>query len=93
MEHMESKMQDQYDAWDARERETYEAGFERGLREAAEMLRHHAGDYEKDYLASKKVAEGLGQYFAANLLRSFANGLEMRADNVKGPICKVEFGQ
>lgn len=79
--------------WDAWERETYAAGVEAGMLGAAQTLREAASRHEADAAATKNIAEAGGHALAASILRSYANGLEMMADNVKGPPCKVEFGQ
>jgi hypothetical protein len=81
------------DVWDDEMREGFMLGLEAGLKEAANILREAGTNYLVEAAGSKKVAVALGHQFAAGLLNSFANGLDMRADNVRGPIVTAEHGQ
>lgn len=80
MEHMESKMQDRMEGWDARDAETLAIGRVAGLRRAAEILREYAAWNERGAAHSKRVAESQGMTFAAVILRSYANSLDIEAD-------------
>lgn len=57
----------------------YVAGFAGGLLQAAWILRNAANNHEADALLSKSVTVSGGHLFAARVLRSYANGLDIEA--------------
>lgn len=83
MEHMESKMQDFYEAAEQREKETYAAGFKAGMLQAVQTLRIAAGQHCAEAADSRKVVESSGHLFAQRILASYANGLEMDAEKAR----------
>jgi hypothetical protein len=80
MERMESAMQDHYDAMEARESATFAMGVQEGLRRAATMLREEAAAEDAEAARYSKIPIHDGLTFSARLLRSWANGLDMKAD-------------
>lgn len=79
MEHMESKMQDFYEAAEQHEKETYAAGFKAGMLEACRTLHEAAVQHHKDADESRKVLDIHAHRLAAHILQSWANGLEINA--------------
>lgn len=63
-------------------REYMRGSFVGGVLQAVETLRHASGKHEAEAAASKKVVESEGNMFAARILRSYANGLEMDAERL-----------
>jgi hypothetical protein len=59
----------------------YAQGFVDGLKESARTLREAARDHYEQSIASKKVLEAQAHQLAAALFASWANGLDIRADN------------
>lgn len=53
-----------------------------GMTQAVWVLRNAANTHEAEAALSKKVVESEGHTFAARVLRSYANGLEMDAENL-----------
>jgi non-canonical (house-cleaning) NTP pyrophosphatase len=78
------------EVWDDEMREGFMLGLEAGLKEAAHTLREAATNNLAEAAGARKVAVSAGHRFAADLLNSYANGFDMRADNVRGPIVTVE---
>lgn len=60
--------------------EDYAGGFTAGLLQAVKTLRAASGQHEAQSAGNNKIAESEGHRFAARLLRSYANGLEMDAE-------------
>lgn len=79
MEHMESKMQDFYEAAELREKEAFASGFKEGMLEACRTLHEAAVQHHKDADASRKVLDEHAHRLAAHFLQSWANGLEINA--------------
>lgn len=63
-------------------REFMRLSFKGGLHQAAFILRSDASMAETSSILTKRVAHSSGDLFAAALLRSYANGLEMEADKL-----------
>jgi hypothetical protein len=74
MEYMEQQAQN------ALEGGLHDQAYRDGLMRAAEMLRNAAYDYETESAESRKIHASEGARFAAILLRSWANGIEMEAN-------------
>lgn len=51
-----------------------------GMMEAVHILREAATDYETQAIGCSKIAERNGLQSAASILRSWANGIEIKAD-------------
>lgn len=62
----------------------YFQGFVAGLKEGARTLREAAKDHYEQSIASKKVLENQAHQLAASLFVSWANALDIRADNFRG---------
>lgn len=62
--------------------EAYAAGLKAGMIKAMIVLHEASVRYYADAEANKKIAESEGQRFAARILQSFANGLEMEAEKL-----------
>lgn len=73
MEYMEQQAQN------ALEGGMYNEGYCDGLRLAYAMLREAATNYERDALEDRNIHASEGARFAAVLLRSWANGIEIEA--------------
>ena len=66
------------------EEKSYVEGFVAGLKEAANTLRMAANDHSVEAHNSKKVLEAQANELAEAILRSWANGLDIQADNFRG---------
>jgi hypothetical protein len=76
MEYMEQQAQS------ALESSLHAQSYHDGLMRAAEVLRVAAYDYETEAAESRKIHASEGARFAAVILRSWANGIEMEAGKV-----------
>lgn len=59
---------------------SHQASFKSGMLQAVWTLRNAANTHEAEAALSKKVVESEGHNFAARILRSYANGLEIDAE-------------
>lgn len=59
---------------------SHQANFAAGMMQAVWTLRNAANTHEAEAKLSKKVVESEGHNFAARILRSYANGLEIDAE-------------
>lgn len=79
MEHMESKMQDHYEAAEQWRRDAFADGIER----AARLLKESANRHDVSGRDRRAIAESQGHNFSATILRSYANGLDIEADKAR----------
>lgn len=84
MEHMESKMQDHYEAAEHWRKEAFDDGFKAGMLEACRTLHEAAVQHHNDAEKSRKVLDIHAHRLAAHLLQSYANELEINAQRVLG---------